>query len=115
MGPNLRSIVERQPYGGAEFRDGRPSDMMQYPSREAQYLKYAQQQEGWNPEWNRYVKQLMYKLENPDYNLTENTYGPGGQGAMAGIPAVVVAEISEFVKGLKGMDDDWGYVDYTDA
>jgi hypothetical protein len=93
--------------GGPGMRG--PGGMGPGADRESQYLQYARSQEGWNSEWDMYLPRLMHKLQNPDDNLSENIMGPGGRGAMAGIPQEIIGQISQFVEGIEPMSGNWGY------
>ena len=78
-------------------------------SRAGQYVNYASNQAGWNPEWDRYIRRLTYKLENPDDIVTNNISATNG-GVMAGIPQVDWSAMVKFAEGLDPMAaDTWGY------
>lgn len=79
-------------------------------SKEAQYFNYLRSQEGWNPEWDDYYSQILHKLRDPDYNMSENIMRPGGLG-MSGVPQEIIAQLSEFYGGVEPMSGEWGYQD----
>ena len=83
------------------------------PDRGLQYIKYAMDQEGWNPEWNRYIPILRDFLRG---DVTDVTNPDPSRITVPGGPSHITpehwAQISEFAKGLKDMQsDDWGYND----
>jgi hypothetical protein len=82
-------------------------------SRESQYFNYMRDQEGWKPEWDAYYSQIMRKLNNPDYNMADNTMVPG-YGALSAVPQEIISQLSDFYNSIDPMSaDSWGYERYA--
>ena len=79
------------------------SEQQQPPDEDMamQYINSLRQQEGWDPDWDRYIPRLLYKMKNPEDTMTENIPSPDGRGAIPGIPAVDIAAIEEFANRVQ--------------
>ena len=98
-GVGAPDVIPAPPKGGVEIARG----------KEAQYANYLRSQEGWNPEWDRYAQQIMRKLQDPNYNMADNSFGPNGP--MSAVPQEIIAQLSEFYGGVEPMSGEWGYQD----
>jgi hypothetical protein len=51
----------------------------------------------------------MRKLNNPDYNMADNTMVPG-YGALSAVPQEIISQLSDFYNSIDPMSaDSWGY------
>ena len=69
-------------------------------TRASQYMNYAQKQEGWDSEWDKYKDTLSAKLKDPSMDVTK----PGEE--YTAIPQSDWTKIAKFAEGLDPMSSD---------
>ena len=110
-GPYEANTVENE----RKWRESQFSPVRQ-PGWENRYLDFARKQEGWNPEWDDYLPQLLRYLQKPDVDPRESYHtspvtDPGGATTAPvkmGIPRELWGQITEFGKTIPGINSrEW--------